>query len=82
MVGLQRSGVDCQWNGLNTSAKTDCLHTYLFNKFSTDPRRIFLCPQPGEKRSRCDMCWGSFYITDQEFEALVDDVMMCYEASR
>jgi hypothetical protein len=61
------------------SAKRDCLHKYLFDKFTTDPRRKVLCPLP-EHRSRCDMCWGSFYITYPELKALVDDVMMCYEA--
>ena len=66
---------DC-WNTMSISEQTQHLRQWIVKKFSLDPEHLSMTPLRGIKRKpRNDACWVGFWMTDQELDKLVSEVI-------
>ena len=72
-------GVDSPWASLTSQQKTRHVRSWLFRKFTMDPRGECMLPGPGAKRKhRNEASWKGFTLTDAELDKLVQSVMGDY----
>ena len=64
------------WSSMSHARKYQHMHTWLFKKFTLDPKHKCMTPGPWEDwKKRNDACWTDFWMTDQELHHLVREVL-------
>ena len=73
-------GCDPEWLQMSVPQKTKYLRSWLGKKLSLDPKLKCMLPEPGCKRkSRNEMGWRGFEMSDAELEAVLAEVMEAYQ---
>ena len=71
------------WLEMSPAQKWKRVHAFIFQKFTLDPCGYCMLPRVGQKRRRRnEASWAEFWLSDQELEGIVTDVMSAYEAPR
>ena len=71
------------WLQMSPAEKRKRVHAFIFQKFTLDPRNRCMDPGPGQKRKqRNEASWPGFWLSDQELDGIVAEVMNAYEAPR
>ena len=75
-------GCDPPWLQMTPPQKWERLRAFIFQKFTLDPRGRCMYPTTGKRKRRNDACWPEFWLSDQELDGIVAEVMNAYEAPR
>ena len=70
------------WLQMSPAEKWERVHAFIFQKFTLDPWGYCMYPTTRKRKRRNDACWPEFWLSDQELEGIVTDVMSAYEAPR
>ena len=54
------------------------LGAWLFDLWTTDPKKVVMRPTDSAPRVLCRASWGHFWLTDVELESLVSDVITAF----
>ena len=74
---------DSQWLAMTPVQKATIVHAFIFEKFTLDPSGRCMLPGPGQKpKKRNDAAWPDFWLSDEELDEVVTQVMIAYEAHR
>ena len=74
-------GCDPPWLQMTPPQQWERLRAFIFQKFTLDPRGRCMLPVPGEKgKQRNEASWPGFWLSDQELDDIVTQVMTAYEA--
>ena len=68
------------WGAMTYAEKRIHVRQWLFMKLSNDPLSQCMSPQPGAKRSKNQLKWEGFDITDAELDDIVSSMFSQYEA--
>ena len=69
------------WLQMSPAEKRKRVHAFIFQKFTLDPRNRCMVPGPGQKRKqRNEASWPGFWLSDQELDGIVAEVMTAFEA--
>jgi len=72
-------GEDRPWASLTPQQKSRHVRSWLFKKFTMDPRGLCMLPTSGQKRlRRNEASWKGLDLTDAELDNLVQSVMGAY----
>ena len=69
------------WLQMTPPQKRERVHAFLFQKFTLDPQGGVMFPRtPQKRKQRNEACWPEFWLSDQELEGIVTQVMTAYYA--
>jgi hypothetical protein len=67
------------WAELSFAEKKNVVRRFYFRKFTLCPRETCMLPCVGQKRvQKNNARWPGFYLTEVEFNKLIDDIMTEY----
>ena len=73
---------DHNWHTMTLGEKDEVLRAWLFLKFTMDPNAEVMNPEPGSRRKFCnDMSWRGFWLSEEELDCLVQEVLSEYESN-
>ena len=71
------------WDTMDMRQKRRALRSWLFKKFTMDKAEQRMYPaQDMPTKKLNDINWLGFWLTDAEFEQVVDEIMTAYEADQ
>ena len=68
-----------KWHTMTSVEKHKFLRAWLFLKFTMDPNEQVMDPEPGSRRKISNvMSWRGFWLSDEELDCLVKEVLPEY----